>query len=106
MSSKTHLRDYDCGKAVGRLEAYQSLTTVSVAMGVKKTVIPRLKKAAKGENALRKHAGGRSRNITLLENPYAALVAKRNKISSSGQIAGNLATTTGTHALERTITQR
>ncbi|GFV34920.1 hypothetical protein TNCV_1452221 [Trichonephila clavipes] len=48
MSAKHHLSDYDHGRAVGRLEAGQSVATVAAAMGVSKSAISRLKKAADG----------------------------------------------------------
>ncbi|GFW48576.1 hypothetical protein TNCV_4241571 [Trichonephila clavipes] len=78
MSTRHHLSECDRQRAVGRLEAGQSVTTVDAAMCVSKSVISLLKKAVESGNALRKHAGGRCRNITSLENRYVALVAKRN----------------------------
>lgn len=106
MSARHHLSAYDRGRAVGRLEAGQSVTTVAAAMGVSKSVISRLKKAAEGGNALRKHAGGRGRNTTPSEDRYVALVAKRHRNFTPRQIAANLATATGTHVSARTISRR
>ncbi|KAF8771589.1 hypothetical protein HNY73_018989 [Argiope bruennichi] len=77
MLARHHLSTYDRGRAVGRLEAGQSVTTVVSSMGVSKSVISGLKKAAEGGNALQKHAGGRGRNTTSLEDRYVTLVAKR-----------------------------
>ncbi|KAF8790444.1 hypothetical protein HNY73_005463 [Argiope bruennichi] len=94
MSSRYHLSAYYCGRAVGWLEAGQSVTTVAVAMGVSKSVISRIKKAAEGGNALQKHAGGRCRNTTPLGDRYVALMAKRNGNLTPGQIAANIATAT------------
>ncbi|KAF8773360.1 hypothetical protein HNY73_016031 [Argiope bruennichi] len=73
-------------------------------MGVSKIVILRLKKAAESGNALKKHAGGRGRNTTLLEDRYVALVAERNRNLTPGQIAANLVA--GMHVSARTISQR
>ncbi|GFY20886.1 hypothetical protein TNCV_1121201 [Trichonephila clavipes] len=48
ISARHQLSDSDRRRAVGRLEAGQSVTTVAAAMGVSKSVIPLLKKAAEG----------------------------------------------------------
>ncbi|GFS97257.1 hypothetical protein TNCV_1824281 [Trichonephila clavipes] len=56
MSARHRLSDYDRERAVKRLEAGQSVTTVTAAMGVSKSIISRLKKVAEGGNALRNHA--------------------------------------------------
>ncbi|GFX37955.1 hypothetical protein TNCV_3835561 [Trichonephila clavipes] len=52
LSARHHLRDSDCGRAVGRLKAGQSITTVAAAVVVSKSIISRLKKASEGGNAL------------------------------------------------------
>lgn len=106
MSARHHLSDYDRGRAVGRLEAGQSVTTVATAMEVSKSVISRLNKAAEGGNALRKHAGGRGRNTTPQEDRFVSLVAKRNRNATPSQIAADLAAATGTHVSARTISRR
>lgn len=106
MSARHHLSAYDRGRAVGRLEAGQSVTTVARVMGVAKSVISRLKKAAEGGNAMRKHAGGRGRNTTPQEDRYVSLVAKRNRHLTPSQIAADLATATGTNVSARTISRR
>ncbi|XP_055932859.1 uncharacterized protein LOC129962883 [Argiope bruennichi] len=103
MSARYHLSAYDRGRAVGRLEVGQSVTTVAAAIGGSKSVISRLKKAAECGNALQKHAGGRGRNTTSLEDRYVALVAKRNRNLTPDQIA---ATATGKHVSARTISRR
>ncbi|KAF8792415.1 Dihydropyrimidine dehydrogenase [NADP(+)] like protein [Argiope bruennichi] len=92
--SKTSFECYDRGRAVGRLEAGQSVSTVAAAMGVSKSIISRLKKASEDGNALQNHAGGRGRNTTPLGDRYIALVAKKNRNLTPGQIAANLATAT------------
>ncbi|GFW27055.1 hypothetical protein TNCV_92811 [Trichonephila clavipes] len=84
MSARHHLSDYDRGRAVGRLEADQSVTTVAAAMGISKSVVSLLKKAAEGGNTFEKHAGGRGRNNTPLEDRYVALAAKRNRNFTPG----------------------
>ncbi|KAF8763115.1 hypothetical protein HNY73_021330 [Argiope bruennichi] len=95
MSAKRHLRAYDNGRAVGRLEADQSVTTVAAEMCVSKSVTSRYKKAAEGGNAFQNHSGDRGRNTAPLEYRYAALVAERNRNLIPGQIAANLAIATG-----------
>ncbi|KAF8781378.1 Neutral ceramidase like protein [Argiope bruennichi] len=75
----------------------QGVTTSAAAIGVPKSVISRLKKDAEGGNALKKHAGGRGRNTTTLEDSYVSLMAKRNRNLTPGQTAANLATASRTH---------
>ncbi|KAF8791716.1 hypothetical protein HNY73_003408 [Argiope bruennichi] len=94
MSAKHHLSAYDRRRAVGRLEAGQSVTTVAAAKGV----ISRLKKWKCFVKACR----GRGMNITSLEDRYIALVAKKYRNLTPGRIAANLATATGTHVSART----
>ena len=74
-------------------------------MGVSKSAISRLKKTAKGGNAMRKHAGGHGRKITSQEDRYVSLVEKRNKKITPSEIAAELATVTGTHISARTISR-
>ncbi|GFX22447.1 hypothetical protein TNCV_3600791 [Trichonephila clavipes] len=105
MSARHHLNDFECGRAVERLEASQIVTTVAAAMGVSKGVISRLKKAVEGGNAFQKPAKGRGRNTTPLEDRYVAHVAKRNRNFTPGQIAANLATANDTHVSARTISR-
>ncbi|GFT62099.1 hypothetical protein TNCV_3812561 [Trichonephila clavipes] len=106
MSARHHLKDYDRGRAVGSLEAGQSVTTVVTAMGESKSVISRLKKVAGGVIALRNNAEDQGRSNTPLEGRYTALVEKRNINFSPGWIATNLETATGTHVSARTISRR
>ncbi|KAF8787337.1 NFU1 iron-sulfur cluster scaffold like protein [Argiope bruennichi] len=70
MSARHHLSAYDLGRAVGQLEAGQSVTTVAATMGVSKSVISRLKKATEGGNALQKHAGDREGKFLNREKNY------------------------------------
>ncbi|GFW19849.1 hypothetical protein TNCV_3561521 [Trichonephila clavipes] len=74
-------------------------------MGASKSVISQFEKAAEDGNALRKHVRGHGRNITILEDRYVVLVAKKKRNFTSSQIAANLATTTKTHISVRTISR-
>ncbi|GFX09368.1 hypothetical protein TNCV_1887811 [Trichonephila clavipes] len=102
-ATKLHLKDYDRGRAVGRLEAGQNITIIAAAMSVSKSVISKLKKVAEGGNTLQKHAGRCSRNNTPLEEHYVSLVTKRDRNFTPGQVAANLITVTGTNVSARTI---
>ncbi|GFW58672.1 hypothetical protein TNCV_378551 [Trichonephila clavipes] len=92
LAATHHLSDYDCGRAVGRLEAGQSVTTLAAAMGVSKSVIWRFKKVVEGGNALRNHAEGQGRNTIPVEDYYVVLVVKRNRNFTPGRIAAYQAT--------------
>ncbi|GFV50768.1 hypothetical protein TNCV_2214291 [Trichonephila clavipes] len=105
MSARHYLSDYDRGRAVGRMKAGQSVTTVATAMSVSRSVISRLTKAAEGGNALRKHAGRCGGNTTSLGNRYVAFVAKRNIHFAPRLIAAILATSTGMHVSARIISR-
>ncbi|GFW35640.1 hypothetical protein TNCV_4434911 [Trichonephila clavipes] len=48
MSASHHFSNYNRGRKVGRLEAGQSVTTVTATMGVSKSVNSRLRKVAEG----------------------------------------------------------
>ncbi|GFY26227.1 adhesion G protein-coupled receptor B2 [Trichonephila clavipes] len=87
------LSGYDRRRADVRFDAGQNVTTVAAAVGV----ISVLKKTCENGNALRKYTGDCGRNTKPLEEHYAAFVAKRNRNFSPCQIAGNPATTNGTH---------
>lgn len=52
-----YLSTNDRGRALGQLEACQSITTAATVMGVSKCVISWLKKVAERGNAVQKHAG-------------------------------------------------
>ncbi|GFT71196.1 hypothetical protein TNCV_3001991 [Trichonephila clavipes] len=106
MSARYYMSDCDHGRAVGRLEAGQTVITVVAAMGVLKSVILRLKKTPDGGYSLRKHARGRGRNTTPLEDRYVALVAKRSRNFPPGEIGANLASAISMHGSARTISRR
>ncbi|KAF8771934.1 hypothetical protein HNY73_019297 [Argiope bruennichi] len=89
MSARYHLSAYDCGLCL-RLEAGQSAITIAAATSVSKSVISRIKKADEGGNALQKHAGDRGRSTTPLGDSYVALMAKRNRNLTPGQILQTL----------------
>ncbi|GFU99927.1 hypothetical protein TNCV_1257761 [Trichonephila clavipes] len=98
--------EFDRRRSVGRLEAGQSVISVAAAMGVSKSVIWLLEKATEGANALQKHAEGRGRNTTPLEDHYVALVTKKNRSFSPSQIAANLVTAIGIHVSAKAISRR
>ncbi|GFV78893.1 hypothetical protein TNCV_4079931 [Trichonephila clavipes] len=100
-----HLSDDERGRAVGSLEAGQSVTTVAVAMGVSKSVISRLRKLLKVEKLYESLLGVVVGTPHLLEDLYVVLVPIRNRNLIPGQIAANLATTIGTHVSARAISR-
>ena len=65
-----------------------------------------IKKAAKIRSALQKHASGCRRIITLQEDRYVFLKAKRNRNATLTQIAADFATASGTHVSARNISLR
>ncbi|GFX68429.1 hypothetical protein TNCV_3998611 [Trichonephila clavipes] len=79
MLERHHLSGYDRGRAVGRLEADQSVNTVAAAMG---------------------------RSTTPLEDHYVALVGKKDRNVNPGRIVANLATATDTHVSAKTFSNK
>ncbi|GFV35771.1 hypothetical protein TNCV_913611 [Trichonephila clavipes] len=80
MSARHHLNDCDHGRAVGRLEAGQSVTTIAVAMGVSKSVTSRLKTfKVKVEWLWGCLPGSRGRSTTSLEDCYIAPRGKKEQ---------------------------
>lgn len=58
MSVRLYLRSYNRDPVDGRFEAGRSFIQVATAIGVTKSMVSQLKKAAEIGSAARKHAGG------------------------------------------------
>ena len=74
-------------------------------MGTLKSVMLRLKKAAKGGNTMQKHVGGRRRIFAPQVNWYLSQVPKRNRNVIPSQIPADLASATDTHISVKTISR-
>lgn len=92
LSARHHLGVHDRGRAVECLQSRQSVTTVTTAIGVTKSIISGLKKDVEGRNALQNHTGSRERTTMPKEHRFVFLVAKRDKSFTPTLIAADLTT--------------
>ncbi|GFU38362.1 transposable element Tcb1 transposase [Trichonephila clavipes] len=80
MTSRKRMEDSESWRAVGRIEAGQSITNVALFFGVHHSVIPRLwKQFQTTQTVVRRPVGGHLRITTPAEDRYIAIVAKRNR---------------------------
>ncbi|GFU90855.1 transposable element Tcb1 transposase [Trichonephila clavipes] len=78
------MEDSERWRAVGRIEAGQSITDVALFFGIHHSVISRLwKQFQTTQTIVRRPLGNRSRVTTPAENRYIAIVAKRNRRETS-----------------------
>ncbi|GFU52837.1 transposable element Tcb2 transposase [Trichonephila clavipes] len=74
------MEDSESWRAVGRIEAGQSITDVAFFFGLHHSVISRLwKQHQTTQTVVRRPVGGRPRVTTPAEDRYIAVVAKRNR---------------------------
>ncbi|GFW58095.1 HTH_Tnp_Tc3_2 domain-containing protein [Trichonephila clavipes] len=84
MTSRKLMEDSERWRAVGRIEAEQSITDVALFFGVHHSVIPRLwKQFQTTQTVLRRSVGGRPKVTASAEDRYIAIVAKRNRRATS-----------------------
>ncbi|GFX03737.1 uncharacterized protein TNCV_2113091 [Trichonephila clavipes] len=80
MTSRKRMEDSECWRAVGHIEAGQSITDVALFFGVHYFVIPRLwKQFQTTQTVIRRPVGGHPRVTTPAEDRYIAIVAKWNR---------------------------
>ncbi|GFX44155.1 transposable element Tcb1 transposase [Trichonephila clavipes] len=80
MTSRKRMEDSEHWRAVGRIEAGQSITDVAIFFGVHHSVISRLwKQFQTTHTVVQRPVGGRPRVTIPVENRYIAIVAKRNR---------------------------
>ncbi|KFM65373.1 Transposable element Tcb2 transposase, partial [Stegodyphus mimosarum] len=80
MTSRRRMEDSERWRAVGRIEAGQSITDVAVFFGVHHSLISRLwKHFQTTQTVVRRPVAGRPRITTPAEDRYIAIIAKRNR---------------------------
>ncbi|GFY05659.1 transposable element Tcb1 transposase [Trichonephila clavipes] len=81
------MEDSDRWRAVGRIEAGQSIKDVALFFSVHHSVISRLwKQFQTTQTVVRRSVGGRPRVTTPAEDRYIAIVAKRNRRATSPRV--------------------
>ena len=107
MSLRRHLTDCEKWRAIGRMEAGQTLTQVCKDLKVAKSVMSRIWKRFKDTgDVCRKPGQGRKRATTDSQDRYLATIAKRNRHLTSAQIAREFAAATGTRLSRHTVSDR
>ncbi|GFU89872.1 HTH_Tnp_Tc3_2 domain-containing protein [Trichonephila clavipes] len=87
MTSRKQMEDRERCRAVGRIEAGQSITNIALFFGVHHSVISRLrKKFQTTQTVVWRPVGGRSMVTSPAEDRYIAIVAKRNRRATSTRV--------------------
>ncbi|GFX92829.1 HTH_Tnp_Tc3_2 domain-containing protein [Trichonephila clavipes] len=87
MTSRKRMEDSERWRAVGRIEAGQSITYVALFFGVHHSVISRLcKQFQTTQTVIQRTVSGRPRVTTPAKDRYIAIVAKRNRRTTSTRV--------------------
>ncbi|GFT37256.1 transposable element Tcb2 transposase [Trichonephila clavipes] len=87
MTSRKRNENSERWRAVGRIEAGQSITDVALFFGIHHSVISRLwKQFQTTQTVVRRPVGGRLRVTTPAEDRYIVIVAKRNRRATSTRV--------------------
>ncbi|GFU88587.1 HTH_Tnp_Tc3_2 domain-containing protein [Trichonephila clavipes] len=101
------MEDSECWRAVGRIEAGQSITGVAIFFGVHHSVISRLwKQFQTTQTVVRRPAGGRTSVTTPAEDQYIAVVAKRNRRATSIHVTSMVTVSIGKDISAVTVRRR
>ena len=96
MTSRRRMEDSERWRAVGRIEAGQSITDVALFFGVHHSVISRLwKQFQTTQTVVRRPVAGRPRVTTPAEDRYIATVAKRNRRATSTRVTSMVTASIG-----------
>ncbi|GFV15710.1 transposable element Tcb2 transposase [Trichonephila clavipes] len=101
------MEDSERWRAVGRIEAGQSITDVALFFGMHHSVISRLwKQFQTTQTVVRRPVGGRPRVTTPAEDRYIAIVAKRNRRATSTRVTSMVTASFGKAISAATIRRR
>ncbi|GFY30817.1 transposable element Tcb2 transposase [Trichonephila clavipes] len=101
------MEDSERWRAVGRIEAGQSITNVALFFGVHRSVISRLwKQSQNTQTVVRRVVGGRPRGTSPAEDRYIAIVAKRNGRSTSTCVTSTVTASIGKAISTATVRHR
>ncbi|GBM63719.1 hypothetical protein AVEN_72992-1 [Araneus ventricosus] len=90
------MEDSERFRAVGRIEAGQSITNVALFFGVHHSIISRLwKQFQTNQTVVRRHISGRPRVATHAKDRYIAVVAKQNRRLTSTPVKSMVAAAIG-----------
>ncbi|GFX57183.1 uncharacterized protein TNCV_2964621 [Trichonephila clavipes] len=107
MTSRKQMEDSERWRAVGRIEAGQSITDVALFFGVHHSVISRLwKQFQTTQTDSRRPVGGRPRVTTPAADRYIAIVAKRNRRATSTRVTSMVTGSIGKAISAATVRRR
>ncbi|KFM70849.1 hypothetical protein X975_27236, partial [Stegodyphus mimosarum] len=105
MTSRRQMEDFE--RAVGRIEAGQSITDVALFFGVHHSVISRLwKQFQTTQTVVRRPVADRPRVTTAAEDRYIAIVAKRNPRATSTRVTSMVIASIGKAISTATVRRR
>ncbi|GFT00896.1 transposable element Tcb2 transposase [Trichonephila clavipes] len=96
MSSRHHIDDFMRGRIIGKIEEGQKITDVAREFDIAHSVVSRLWKSFKttGMCSIR-HGGGHVRSTTPAEDRYIILSARRNRRTTTQQVANQFLAASG-----------
>ncbi|GFX53308.1 transposable element Tcb2 transposase [Trichonephila clavipes] len=99
--------DSERWRAVGRIEAGQSITDVALFFGIHHSVISRLwKQFQTTQTVVRRPVGGRPRVTTPAKDRYIAIVDKRNRRATSTRVTSMVTAPIGKATSAATVRRR
>ncbi|GFT93242.1 transposable element Tcb2 transposase [Trichonephila clavipes] len=107
MSSRHHIDDFMRGRSIGKIEEGRKITDVAREFDIAHSVVSRLWKSFKTTGMCsRRHGGGRVRSTTPAEDRYIVLSAKRNRRTTSQQVANQFLPASGKQISRKTVARR
>ncbi|GFV32313.1 HTH_Tnp_Tc3_2 domain-containing protein [Trichonephila clavipes] len=101
------MEDSERWRAVGRIEAGQSITDVAFSFGVHHSVVSHSwKQLQTTQTVVRRPEGGRPRVTTPAEDRYIAIVAKRNRRATSTRVTSMVTASIGKAIFAATVRRR
>ncbi|GFX18690.1 transposable element Tcb2 transposase [Trichonephila clavipes] len=95
------------GRIIGNIEEGRKITDVAREFDIAHSVVSRLWKSFKTTGMCsRRHGGGRVRSTTPAENRYIVLSAKRNRRTTSQQVANQIFAASGKQRTRKTVARR
>ncbi|GFU58426.1 transposable element Tcb1 transposase [Trichonephila clavipes] len=96
MSSRHHIDDFYAWRIIGKIEEGRKITHVAREFDIAHSVVSWLWKSIKTTGMCsRRHGGGRVRSTTPVEGRYIVLSAKRNRRTTSQQVANQFLAASG-----------
>ncbi|KAM8770935.1 chromobox protein homolog 3-like isoform 2-T5 [Rhynchonycteris naso] len=107
MPLQNDLSECEAWRAIERLEAGQTQTTVATALGTSQSVISRLWNRFQETGTVQRRRGqGRPSATTARDDHFLALLARRNRCSNATELQGQFLAATGRRLSTQTIRNR